>query len=581
MDPGIYTSHVGYHPSDPKRAIIISRFPADPVFAVRRSDVFTPGGTPVVMRGRLRPSSCVWGAFSTADFSPLAERGQYQVAIGQYGDDVDVSEARCSFPFMVADDVYVKTLRMAFEYFTHQRCGVAVPGYHPVCHLDDAVFRDTGEHRDTTGGWHDAGDLRKWLQFTQMYIYSMLELAERLSPPWNTRHQPWGDVLAEARWGNDYQQKMVDQETGEVYHDVAGGIRGDNSDSRWTDNVVNSGDERHITRVTRGWVHQWWCVATQARMARVFARHDPSYAEQCMAIARLALTHAPSAPTGGLIDDTLGALAHWELFRTEGDPVSLDRACAFARTILACQADEYEHNQTKVRGYLYASTSHNRFYRVHHWSGLPLFVLSTLAEHLGGTGDGPAFTNGIRLMVNDYLTPMAGLNPFGLMPHGLYTAPLAGTGQTHPLAGDLSYRYFNWREASSPENAAHETETFQHGQNSNALSYAVGLLAAERVLRDGAARSLALRQLEWVMGANTHATCFMTGAGANVPFPFSSFAGTIPGGMMNGFIGNAEDTPFLYPGNTLDWNTHEYWGVHAANYVWAGAVMYEGTGVAV
>ena len=29
--------------------------------------------------------------------------------------------------------------------------------------MDDARRRDTGQHIDMTGGWHDAGDLRKWM----------------------------------------------------------------------------------------------------------------------------------------------------------------------------------------------------------------------------------------------------------------------------------------------------------------------------------------------------------------------------------------------------------------------------------
>jgi hypothetical protein len=49
---------------------------------------------------------------------------------------------------------------MALGTLRLQRCGMAVPGYHPACLLDDARGPD-GNQVDVVGGWHDAGDLRK------------------------------------------------------------------------------------------------------------------------------------------------------------------------------------------------------------------------------------------------------------------------------------------------------------------------------------------------------------------------------------------------------------------------------------
>jgi hypothetical protein len=246
-----------------------------------------------------------------------------------------------------------------------------------------------------------------------------------------------------------------------------------------------------------------------------------------------------------------------------------------------CQSREYEHGQNMLRGYLYTGHDHARFYRDTAWSGLPLYVLSTLALHLEGRPAGAAFADAVRMLVGDYLLPISQRSPFGVLPFGLYRSALAGNAVSRPLAGALSFRYFNWREATSERTAAQETETFQHGLTSNQLGYAVGLMMAERVLRDGVSRNLALRQLEWVMGANPYAACLMTGAGANTPYPFSPFVGLIPGGMQNGFIGNAEDVPFLHPGNTLDWNTTEYWGTHNAHYLWALSLLYEGCGATI
>jgi len=581
-DPGIYTSHVGYLPVADKTAIVDRRHVAGAPFVVRSAQRFVPGGTPVVYRGRTRPHACVWGDFSVADFSELSEAGTYQVVVGEYADTVPIGEQASSFQFAVADDVYVRTMRRAFDYFGHQRCGAAVPGYHPVCHLDDAVMRDSGEHRDTGGGWHDAGDLRKWLQFTQVYIYAMLELHARVGPLWSAHGSPWGDVLDEARWGNDYQLKMLDRETGEVFHDVAGGVHGDNSDCRWTDNVVGTGDERHIARVPEGRLgHQWAFVMDQARMFRVFAELDERYANRCLEHALLALRRTPDLPSGRLHEDALAVLALLHMYRATGNAGYRQRAVAFSRSVCACQAGEWEYDQREVTGYLYADKAHTTFHRSHATPGVVLHAASELAVELESGTDYSALRGFLERFVEGYAEPMARRNPFAIIPWGLYARPLAGAGRAHPLAGGLSYRYFNWREASSPERAALETETFQHGHASCPLSYAVGLLSSERVLQSGRARAIALRQLEWVMGANPLAACLMNGAGANMPLAFSPFVGPIPGGMINGFIGNEGDVPFMHPGNTLDWNTNEYWGTHAANYFWALSLLYEGSGVCV
>jgi hypothetical protein len=549
MVPAILTSHVGYLPGMRKAAIVTDKHQAGAPFVGRRCDQYPPEGTPIVLRGTLSPFSCEWGDFSVADMSALDQRGFFQVAVGEFDRGVHVSEPNCSFPFLIADDVYVKTLRMSFDYFTHQRCGAAVPGYHPICHLDDGIFRDTGVYRDTSGGWHDAGDVRKWLHHTQMYIYSLLELQERLTPDWRCFGRQWSDVLDEARWGNDYQLKMMDEKTGEVFHDVAGGIGGDNCDCRWTDNEPHSGDERHITRVSgSGAIHQWWFVATQAKMSNAFAAIDPTYARTCLHAGFLALKRAPVEPTGKLRDDAIGVLAFSELHRATGEDRYLARATGFAETILKCQATSHEHGQTRVRGYLYSGVDRARFHKETSWPGLPLYALSLLAVRLRGSSEGQRFSDAVKLMVREYLAPMTALNPFGIVPFGLYSTVLAGKGKAHHLAGSLSYRYFNWREASSPENACNEDETFQHGLTSNQLGYAAALMMAERVIGDGVARGIALRQLEWVMGANTHAACLMTGGGVNTPYPYAPFVGIIPGGYAERVHRQCRGCAFHPPG---------------------------------
>ena len=114
------------------------------------------------------------------------------------------------------------------------------PNVHPVCHLDDARRRN-GLHVDTTGGWHDAGDLRKWMSATMMNAFGLLAFG----PPSRSRLgwlAPGSRLEEELRWGNRYFLKMQNPD-GLVWADVAGGVNGDNSDNHWTDNAIGTADD--------------------------------------------------------------------------------------------------------------------------------------------------------------------------------------------------------------------------------------------------------------------------------------------------------------------------------------------------
>ena len=90
---------------------------------------------------------------------------------------------RC--PFFIRQDVWRRTLPKAFNFYPSKRCGVALPNVHPACHLDDARRRDTGEYIDMTGGWHDAGDLRKWMVSALLSGTALSNMVRNLGESWN------------------------------------------------------------------------------------------------------------------------------------------------------------------------------------------------------------------------------------------------------------------------------------------------------------------------------------------------------------------------------------------------------------
>jgi len=570
---GVLASHVGYKPDLEKIAVVYGPVGAAGRFRVVEcgwSDAWSTGQRRAGIEGALTSAESDWGPCQVVDFSGLREPGFYQVVVGH-------NEAR-SVPFFIGQDVYARTLRMAFEYFYPQRCGVAVPGYHPICHLDDGVARDDGTPLDVTGGWHDAGDLRKWMMPPLLVCYGLLELHERLSPRWNRHGSPWGDVLDEFRWENQYLLKMQDSQTGRVWADTAGGVRGDNSDNRWTDNLPGTGDERHVNRTIIPEV-QWKFIAVQARAAQVFAALDGDYAGRCLQAA----TRCWQACAGETPADTitlawacLGALELSQL----GWPAGAEAAAGFGRRLMGRQAREYEHGQERVRGFFYSHEERTEPLKSWWQSGLPAIALARLLERDSGAADADLWREALRLYVDDYATQLSGATPFRIIPYGIYVNPPVGKGRARPLAGSLSYRYFKWEEAASGEQASSRDETFQHGATSHVLNQAVALGLAGRVLGHQSARQLAYKQLEWVMGANPEAACLMTGGGINSPFPHSRFVGLLVGGIMNGFVGEERDEPFLDMAGAQDWRTTEYWCPHNGNYLWALSVLEQDTGIA-
>jgi hypothetical protein len=219
-DPVIQTSQVGYHPQQPKRAIIETD---------RRENIFedpgvsVTGGTLNISAGKVQHSVgeilsnrvylCrldaeretvvrtiqpkLWGDFLrykyyTADFSDVTEPGLYYVRIGTRA---------CSEVFRIADNVYDRGVwQPVIEYFLsvqmcHMRVAEKYRVWHDYCHMDDALMAKVGNHIDgydqkpglskyaelqpvpgvNVGGWHDAGDfdLRIESQAGEAYILAL------------------------------------------------------------------------------------------------------------------------------------------------------------------------------------------------------------------------------------------------------------------------------------------------------------------------------------------------------------------------------------------------------------------------
>ncbi|MCL2627721.1 MAG: glycoside hydrolase family 9 protein [Oscillospiraceae bacterium] len=203
----IHINQLGYRPNDKKKAVL----PVDAVeFDVVRicdNDVLYSSKT-----GEPRYSFASGEIVRIADFSELTELGEYKVVSGE----------NQSYPFVIDENPYGNLSQAVLEFFHYQKCGVNLDAdewSHAACHASLAHVIDkngvkTGEKKDVSGGWHDAGDYGRYIVPAAQTVAQLL-LAYEHSP------NPDPVVLNIVWFEIEWMLKMQDKKTGGVYHKVS------------------------------------------------------------------------------------------------------------------------------------------------------------------------------------------------------------------------------------------------------------------------------------------------------------------------------------------------------------------------
>jgi hypothetical protein len=540
--PAIVLNHIGFVPDARKTVLFRNPGPAAPA-EFTLSEIGS-NGKPLDWKRLLRPVECDFGPCLAGDFSDIVQPGLYQVSAGGLR----------SVPFFIRRDLWRRTLPKAFSFYYQERCGVAVPNVHPVCHLDDARRRDNGQHVDVTGGWHDAGDLRKWMSTALHSGIAIAQLGRNLGKEWNLDGSGLQPILEELRWGNRYWLKMQDTD-GRVWDDAAGGVNGDNSDNHWTDNIIGTADDRFINTSKSGTIQAEF-VAVQALIFQLFRETDPGYGQHCLAAG----LRCRKASTPGQSADELASwvMAALELYRATGEEVWAKEARQLGNQLREMQVQEFLGGQRQVRGYFRTSPTDPTPFVDAIASAVPALVLLDLSAAFPYDPDSSAWKKCVQMHLDEYVQPLSEKNAFGIVPYGIFEkSPTLERYRT--LAGELTYRYF----------MPTRKQFWWLGTTSHLENYACLLARASAVFKRREYLELAFRQLEWVMGGNPFGACLMTGEGMNNPYPHSRYVGLITGGIMNGIAGNPQDEPVLDMEYGFDWRTNEYWAPHNAWYLWA------------
>lgn len=529
----------------------------------------------VVYQGQAQPAGGDFGRYLTGDFSAVTTPGTYYITVQE--------DSSRSYPFRIGADVYNEGMQMIESYFSKQRCGASKSGYLSPCHLDEGVRLDNGEHQDVTGGWHDASDLRKWVEATLYGMIGLSKLKDVLNPRWAQ-----GQLLQELRWGNKYFLKMQEPE-GYVMRQVGGSIKTTSGQNRWTNNeigpdggeirvvspttgssgtpaaLIGSKDDRIIETSPAPTVTQFNFIASEARMSRFTRTKDPSYAEKCLQAARRALQWALQEKIANGAGD-YGALvqAAVAMHRTTGEARYRKLAAEYVGQLLSLQVTEpIGNSNSSVRGFFRTSASNPEPYREVFLGPLPLLGLTAALEAFPEHKDAETWREALTLHTQGYLSKIAQRNSFQIVPLGLFTEAPGGDRRV----GSYWYRYFM------------QPDGWWVGINANLASTGVGLTRAARILEEPELAGLAQRQLDWILGANSFGASTMEGAGYNHPERFvngSEFRPPTPrleGAVMNGLGGNEEDEPVLGDGS---YHTSEYWTPMTGYTLWLMAELQRG-----
>lgn len=551
----ILHTQLGFRPGHDRKRILVKHTQeayglfGDPIFWVMDQNEFSKHALNAenqheyTYRAVLQRRHTDFGVWLEGDISCLRNNGVYQAFVGSH----------MSPTFVIRDDVYRRLLPLCITYFQVQSCGRDVPGWHEACHLDDGYIVEEDRYVDAAGGWHDAGDFRKWASSTSLIAFSLL-IGNRL---WKGREErlglPPGIFLAEAMQGYDYFLNLQ-QEDGSLLHSIGSGRHSfhDNDDCRYTDNIKQSGDERRIHPGAAGPPAKY--TTLYALYAEELKDSDPEKSARALEAAKRSLAY--DLESGGPAMDHVQwrGWAYLALHRITGDTAYRDAALECLEQVLALQVRDYVGGQRVTRGFWRNHPTEPGFHRKHVGNDYHIWIIGEFLGTFPDHPDAAKWKETVAMWVEDYVEVFAERNPFGLLPYGLYEhVPEDKPHHTYRSLGDgLHFRYFMAND----------------GRISNArcsLS-AVALSAAARALDRPELMDHAYRLLEWTLGANPFQISTMNGVGVLQPDALSFQMGNIPGGVTLGIGGDEQDLPFYkHPRSCTD----EYYGYQTSQFMWA------------
>jgi hypothetical protein len=571
--PGrISFSHSGYQTGSSKSAIASG-------LDAKEFRVINQETGEVAFSGPLQNIANSLGNFQVMDFSGIRQPGTYLIEAGKTRTN----------SFCIDGNVWRQTILKAIHFFYSERCGMAIPGIHGICHRDWTVIH--GDKKIViNGGWHDAGDLTQGLGNTGEIVYGMFSLAERLHA--RTEDPELYDKLVnEAQWGLDWILKTR----------FGDGYRNEGSiSSRWTNGII--GDFDDITSTARNSpMANFTASAAEAIAYRVLKESDPRLACYSLKTAEAdwqfavdAMAHQDNEGPKGLWHGTfdsdnveydvasVGVLASVDLWRATGDKRYEDKAIEMARIILDSQERNKPDWDIPLLGFFYTGPSKDRIVHYCHRgrAQAPILALTQLCDAFPDNPNWMKWYSSVALY-SQYLKTIARYTePYGVMPASVYKDDEY---LTVPESRRESFRVQVLKGV--PLGKGYYLRLFPvwmdyRGHFGTILPQAQALASAAHLRGDLQGTQLSQHQLEWIIGRNPFSQSAMWGEGYDYPPLYAPFPGDITGALPVGIQTRGDsDVPYWPVQNT--WTYKEIWSHPDGRWIWlmrdlAGPALVEG-----
>lgn len=482
--------------------------------------------------------------FYRLDFTDFSGEGWYTIHAGEIA----------SKPFPIGTESYLSAAWKAVNFFFAQRCGCSVPGIHTECHLDVMSIHPNGRRKPAGGGWHDAGDLSQNAYNTADSALALLELAGSAG---ENRKELGRRALEEARWGIDW---LIRGRWGDGYAHVRKII------GFWSKNVI--GDEDDLEAEAENCPYNNLLRAgVFASAYRAFEKEDPMYAGVCKrcamedyAFGTDCICKKRKKSSEGSTQIEIHARAAWaaaKLYQAFGGEKYLQDGAGFAGIVMNCQQQMAIGFSIPLAGYFYESEEKQRTLSYFHrsYEHVPIQALSLLVRLAPDHEEAPKWKESLRLY-GEYLKTIYDVTPYGVLPAGIYELDNTDyAGIYHE--GDHSLGAPSMEEYNAQVRNGIRLDKTRYlrifpvayqfrGFHAPIMDKAIGAMEIAKTLGDEKLKSIATRQMEWILGFNPFACSSMYGEGYDYHPLYSGVVPQVVGAVPVGFeCCENEDEPYF------------------------------------
>lgn len=555
LDNRIAYCHSGYMPV--QRKIALTGIANNEYFTV------TETTTGKVYKYKVKEKETNLGKFYVLEFTNITETGTYVLSI----DD------RQTEPFLIDFICYDSSIWKSLNFLRSLRCGEEVEGVHSACHLNCKSVHPDGRMVPNFGGWHDAGDVSQFEIPTAEMAHAICDLAQTL----RSNTFMYNRLLEEAKVGLTW---LLRTRFGDGYRAMAVTY------NIWRKNVIEPTNYSILNKAEAGSFENFLSSAALAAGARTFKDVDQIYSDWCKRSAIEDFKFACeeyeqkiyTVRWGEPIESqTCGAaiLAACEIYAITNDAYYLEKAKSFAQIVMDCQE---KGNDAPIKGFFYEDREHKYIlcyeHRGHEQS--PIQGLAKLYQVLPVSEIRDQIKKSLDLYKNYVLETMKYGKPYHFLPANIYhvnkininhfTIPPKMSGE---MASNMLLEQIKsgidlgdgWYLRLLP------IAVSRRGFHATLLSKTKGVSILAKTLNDNDLRSVALAQIEWVLGKNPFASSTMYGEGNNYHPLYVAFSRQIVGALPVGIkTKDSKDIPYWPTINNAVYK--EIWGHTTGKYLW-------------